>query len=89
MKTIYGRIGLLFLVPRDGLSLIVSHCGTQDTGSLPVVTEVGHQGLCTRKVHVVDLVLACYELRDLNSSYYFIDDLLILYAFWQYCRKQR
>ena len=63
MKTICGRIGLLFLVPRDGPSLIVSHCGTKDTGSLPVVTEMGHQNLCTRKVHVGDFVLALCELR--------------------------
>jgi hypothetical protein len=57
-RTICGRIGLLFLVPPDGPSLIVSHCGTKDTGSLPAVTKVGAQSLCTRKAHVVDLLLA-------------------------------
>jgi len=69
MKTTCGRIGL-FLVPRDGPSLIVSHCGTKDTGSLPAVTEVGHQSLCMRKVHVRDLVLACCELRVWDSYSY-------------------
>jgi hypothetical protein len=63
MKTICGRIGLLFLVPRDGPSLMVSHWRTKDTGSLPAVTEVAYQNLCTRQVYVGDLVLAGCKLR--------------------------
>lgn len=60
MKTICGRIGLLFLVPRDGPLLMVSHWRTLDTGSLLAVTEVANQNLCTRQVYVSDLVVAMF-----------------------------
>lgn len=62
MKTTCGRIGLLFQPLRGGPSLIVSHCGIKDTGSLPVVTEAGHQSLFIRIVHVGNLVLVCCEV---------------------------
>lgn len=60
MKIICGRIGRLFLFPRDGPSLIVSHCATKDTGSLPAVTEVESRSPCTHKVHASELIRAFY-----------------------------